>query len=179
MFEKIRPITWGIVLSCVAILITFFTGMWMGLDEGGIREGFKASGMTVLDSLYNGDEAALDAMVGTAWAVTMRAHVHWAGMGAAALAMCFILLLVKVPNWYKQISSIFLGFGAVVYPLSWWYIAQNLTVLGKAVKDDVHWIAALGIGPIVAGAIAVVAALIYTFFKTGKEAKNTDKSVVA
>lgn len=64
MFEKFRPITWGIVLSIGAILLTVVTGMWMGTNEEGIREGLKANGMPLLDSMYKGDVANLDAMVG-------------------------------------------------------------------------------------------------------------------
>lgn len=169
MFEKFRPITWGMVLSIGAILITVVTGMWMGTNEEGIREGLKANGMPLLDSMYKGDVANLDAMVATSWEVIMRAHVHWAGLGAATLGITLILIVCAVPNWYKTVASIALGLGAIVYPISWFYIAMNLTTLGKASKDDVHLVAAAGIAGIGIGTLAVIAALVYTYFKARKE----------
>ena len=175
MNNKIRPIIPGMLLSMVALGIMILTGMWMGSDEEGIREGLYNAGLPLLDSMYKGDVANLTAMVGKSWDVIMRAHVHWAGLGAATLGITLLLLLVRnVPNWYKSVASIALGAGSILYPASWFYIAMNLTTLGKASKDDVHLLAALGIAGVGIGTLMVVGALIHDYFKKDKSSVDSD-----
>ncbi len=143
--------------------------MWMGTSEDAIIEGWIANGMPLLDSMYKGDMAALEAMAEKDWDVLNRAHVHWAGLAAATLGITLVLIFTKVPNWYKSATSIALGLGAILYPLSWFYIAMNLTTLGKAAKDDVHLLAGAGIAGVGLGTLAVVAALGYTYFTARKQ----------
>ena len=138
MSIKLRPIQWGALISLIAILMCVLFGMIMGADEAGLREAWKNQGMAFLDSFYKGDEAAVDAMVGVAFETYLRAHVHWGAIGAVTLGMSFIFLLIKVPNWYSQVGSIFLGLGALLYPISWYTISIKSWKLVKLQKKEVH-----------------------------------------
>lgn len=144
----------------------------MGTAEESIREGWKAAGEGVLDTMWGGDPAQLEAMIGVAWTCLIRAHLHWGAIGAATVAMSFILLLVKVPDLYKNLSAIFMGLRAIIYPISWLYVANNLTLVGKAAKNDIHWLASIGIGALMIGTAMVIVSLVYSYFKERKEGQN-------
>jgi len=175
--SKVRNFQWGIALSVVAILLSFSAGMWMGTAEDAIRGGWEAAGQSVMATFYNNDPKSLEAMIDTAWTCLIRAHLHWGAIGAATLVMSSMLLRLKIPNWYKSIASIFMGLGAIIYPISWLYVANNLTVVGKAAKAGAHPIAVVGIGTLMVGTVAFFAALIFQNFKDTDSAQDYSKGI--
>lgn len=174
--SKLSKFQWGLALSGIAILLAFLTGAWMGNSEAAIREGWKATaeGAGALAAVWGNDAAKLDSAIATAWTCLMRAHLHWAGIGAATLVMSFILSTIKVvPMWFKQIGSLFMGIGAIAYPISWLNVANNLPMLGKAAaKASGHTAAVIGVGFTIAGTLMFFAALIYQAMKNNEAAET-------
>lgn len=176
MSKFVRTFQWGIALSGVAVLLAFLTGAWMGSSEEAIREGWKAAAQPVLATLWGNDPAKLEAIIGTSWTCLMRAHIHWAGIGAATLVMSAILSRTNVAMWYKQAASIFMGIGAIFYPISWLMVANNLALLGKAAaKASGHTYAVIGVGTVMVGTLMFFGALIYQSVKDNNSAENFTK----
>lgn len=171
--SKVRSFQWGIALSGVAILLSFLAGMYMGTSEDAIREGWQAAAQPVMASMYKNDPAALAAMLDKAWTCLIRAHLHWGAIGAATLVMSSILTRTNVSNLYKKAASIFLGLGAIFYPISWLVVANNLTVLGKGAKAAGHPYAVIGIGTVMVGTLMFFGALIYQSVKNNNSENLT------
>lgn len=72
----------------------------------------------------------------------------------------------------KGIASIFMGLGAIIYPISWLYIAYHVTEVGKIAKEDIQLVAAAGIGFLMVGTVAVFASLIITSIKERKSTQE-------
>lgn len=176
--SKLSKFQWGLALSGIAILLAFLTGAWMGNSEAAIREGWKVAAQPAVATIWGGDPAKLDAAIATAWTCLMRAHLHWAGIGAATLVMSFILSTIKVvPMWFKQIGSLFMGIGAIAYPISWLNVANNLPMLGKAAgKATGHTAAVIGVGFTIVGTLMFFAALIYQAMKNSEAAEASYKA---
>jgi hypothetical protein len=178
--SKLSKFQWGLALSGVAVLLAILTGAWMGTSEDAIREGWTAAAQPVLATLWGNDPAKLEAIISKSWTCLMRAHLHWAGLGAATLVMSVVLSGIKaIPTWYKQIGSLFLGIGAIFYPISWLMVANNLSVLGgPAAKASGHTYAVIGIGGALAGTAMFFIALIYQAMKSNEvSAQDSFKSI--
>lgn len=174
--SKFRNFQWGIALSGVAILLSFLAGMYMGTAEDAIREGWKAAAQPALATLWGNDPAKLEAIIGVAWTCLIRAHLHWGAIGAATLVMSSILTRTNVSDLYKQAASIFLGLGAIFYPISWLTVANNIAILGKAAgKASGHIYAVIGIGTVMVGTLMFFGALIYQNVKNNNSADNLTK----
>lgn len=177
MSKFVRTFQWGIALSGVAVLLSFLTGAWMGASEETIREGWTAAAQPVLASLWGNDPTKLASAISTAWTCLMRAHLHWAGIGAATLVMSTILSRTNVSMMYKQVASILMGIGAITYPISWLMVAFNLPVLGKALgKASGHTYAVVGVGTVIVGTLMFFGALIYQSVKNNESAQNFSKA---
>lgn len=174
--SKVRNFQWGIALSGVAILLSFLAGMYMGTSEEAIREGWKAAAQPVMASMYNNDPAKLEQIISVAWTCFIRAHLHWGAIGAATLVMSSILTRTNVSNLYKQVASVFLGLGAIFYPISWLMVANNIAVLGKAAgKASGHIYAVIGIGTVMVGTLMFFGALICQSVKNNSSDQNFAK----
>lgn len=173
--SKVRTFQWGLALSGIAILLSFLTGMYMGLSEDSIREGWTVAGQSVLGTLYGNDPTKLEGMVDVAWTCLIRTHLHWGAIGAATLVMSSILTRTNVANWYKQAASILMGLGAIVYPLAWLSTANNITLMGKAAKATGHTYAVIGIGTLMVGTVMFLGALIYQGVKNNESAQDSAK----
>lgn len=176
--SKLGKFQWGLALSGIAILLAFLTGAWMGNSEEAIREGWKVAGTAVLANVWGNDPAKLTAAISTSWTCLMRAHLHWAGIGAATLVMSVVLSGIKVvPTWFKQIGSLFMGIGAIAYPISWLNVANNLPVVGKGLaKATGHTAAVIGVGFTIVGTLMFFAALIYQAMKNSEASEASYKA---
>ncbi|AHF08697.1 hypothetical protein [Desulfitobacterium metallireducens] len=176
--SKLSKFQWGLALSGIAVLLAFLTGAWMGNSEDAIREGWTAAAQPALATLWGNDPAKLAGIIDKSWTCLMRAHLHWAGLGAATLAMSVILSGIKaVPTWYKQIGSLFMGIGAISYPISWLMVASNLGTLGgPAAKASGHIYAVIGVGTVVVGTAMFLVALIYQAMKNNEASEGSYKA---
>ena len=61
-------------------------GIAFGLNEDLIKDRLKAEAVSVQDTIYNNDAAAMKAVTDKSWSYMKRAHLHAGGMGTTAIA---------------------------------------------------------------------------------------------
>ena len=71
------------------------------------------------------------------WRYAQRAHFHAGGIAAYSLALLLIILLSKMKDSYKRLSSTLIGIGSL-YPLAWLIIFLMAPHVGRdAAKHNI------------------------------------------
>jgi len=159
----------GVLLSLLALLSGFVLGGVFGRWEPELRRGLRSSGEAVLSERYANSEAALDAAVDGAWESYRRAHEHWAGIGAATLALSLLLAAALGPRTSARWISLALGVGAVGYPCFWLLTGRDAPRLGGVdqAAESLRWMATLTSGLLVLGAAGALVLLSARLFGPG------------
>jgi hypothetical protein len=152
----------GILLALTAILFGFVLGGAFGAFEDVVKGRLEASGNAALATVYQGDEAAKDAVVSKSWEYLKRAHMHGGAIGAAALASIAILLLTTRLGPIARASAPAFGAGAVIYSFFW--LAAGFTAPGMgstgAAKKALEWLAIPGAGLAILGLVGTMVAVM-------------------
>ncbi len=74
----------GLSFSLLAILFGFVLGGVFGSVESSIKKRLDDSGTAVMESVYQGDVAAKDAVVNKSWTYLKRAHLHGGAIGGSS-----------------------------------------------------------------------------------------------
>lgn len=148
-----KSIAAGTCLSLLAILFGFSLGGAFGVIEDSIKKRLDDSGSVVLQSVYEGDVAAKDAVVKKSWDYLKRAHMHGGAIGTAALASIAILILVCRLGLVAQLSALALGSGALLYSLFWLLAGFMAPGMGStsAAKESLWLMAIPGAGLSIVG----------------------------
>jgi hypothetical protein len=155
----------GAALGLLAILYGFGLGIAFGAAEEALKSRLKASAEAARPTYLARAErepdpeaaARADAakVVEKSWTYLQRAHLHAGALGTVALLVT--LLLGGLPAWRaaRSLASVSLGLGALAYPLFWMLAAFRAPELGStsAAKDSLQWLAILGSGLCVLGAV--------------------------
>lgn len=161
-----RPVAFGALLALLSILFGFVLGGGFGLAEDSFKGRLAASGEAALETAYQGDVAAKDAVVAKSWDYLKRAHMHGGGIGSSALAAIAILLLLARPSMLANVSALAYGAGALLYSIFWlWagFIAPGMGGTGAA-KESLQFIAIPGAGLALIGAVGTIIAVATSVF---------------
>jgi len=161
-----RPIAIGACLALLSILFGFLLGGGFGYAEDAFKDRLAASGAAALETAYQGDVAAKDAVVSKSWSYLQRAHLHAGAIGSAALAAIAILLLIARPSTLASLSALSFGAGALLYSIFWlWagFIAPGMGSTGAA-KESLQLIAVPGAGLALIGALGTLICVAGTVF---------------
>ena len=160
-----KPIAVGAIFALLSILFGFGLGIVFGAFEANLKKQLEASGTAALQSVYQGDVAAKDAVVKKSFDYVVRAHLHGGGIGGAALGAIAALILLTSLGLVAQASAVAFGAGALLYSIFWlWagFLAPGLGGTGAA-KEALNFIAMPGAGLAIAGA----AGTLYSVVKDG------------
>ncbi len=141
-----KPMAVGLCLALLTVLFGFALGGTFGLAEDALKTHLKDAGNAVLESAYQGDVAAKDAVVAKSWEYFKRAHLHGGGIGAAATASIVALLLLCRAGAVAQLSALAFGLGGLIYSSYWLWaglIAPGMGGTGAA-KEALFWFATPG-----------------------------------
>lgn len=165
--SSLKPVRIGLVLALLAILYGYLFGIAFGAWEDGMKEDLLTSGQAVLETVYEGDEAALRAAYGQAWAYYKRSHLHAGALGASAVAQILLLTLLAVGPRLKSVTSFLLGFGALGYGMSWWLIGMRGPAMGGVgpARESLEWFAMPTAGACLIGTVLVLAFTLKTVFR--------------
>lgn len=143
-----RLTVFGLFLSLIAILYGFSVGGAFGLAEGAIKAHLKESGSRVLDTVYQGDIAAQEAVVAKAWEYLKRAHLHGGAIGAAGVGVILAMLVLCKPGPLSGWFAVAFGSGAILYSVFWLLAGLIAPGLGStsAAKKALEFIAVPGAG---------------------------------
>jgi len=154
----------GAALGLIAIVFGFGLGGAFGAAEDAIKARLQASaeaaqGLYLAKAAAEADpEAAALAeskkLLEKSWVYLQRAHLHAGALGTVTLAVSLLLGRLTAPWRLKQLASVCLGVGAVLYPLFWMLAAFRAPGLGStgAAKDSLSWLAIPGSGLCLIGA---------------------------
>lgn len=148
----------GIVLSLLTLLFGFSLGGAFGAFEDTIMDSLNASAMTVRDSVYAGDDAAISQLTSKAWTYMKRAHLHANGLGTSTLVLILLLGTFPAGTMVRRAVSCALGAGALGYSSFWLFAARRAPVLGSThdAKESLSWLAIPSAGLLILGLVAVL-----------------------
>ena len=149
----------GIVLALLTLVYGFGLGGAFGAFEDNIKGSLEASATAVKDTVYQGDEAAMNKITGKSWIYMKRAHLHANGLGTAALAIIFVLAGTRASSRVRGVISAALGIGALGYASFWMFAAITAPALGSThdAKEALNWLAIPSAGLLILGLIATLA----------------------
>jgi len=159
--SRVRPALPGLLLAVLTLLLGFGLGITFGLNEDGIRAGWKSSAMAVRETVYKSNDAAIATVNERAWRYMLRAHLHAGGLGASALGLIGVLVLIGAAPAATRAISLGLGAGGLGYSGFWMWAAYRAPLLGStgAAKESLWWLA-MPSSAIVVLATAAVAVLL-------------------
>lgn len=162
---RLRPASLGLVLAVLTIFYGQAMGIVFGLNEDAIKSRLEASATDVRDTVYGGDDVAMNAVVGKSWAYMQRAHLHAGGIGTSALALSILLGLLGTSRLVTAALSTGLGAGGLGYSLFWMWAGFRAPALGGtgAAKESLKWLAMPSSGAVVLATVGVLVVLILTF----------------
>jgi hypothetical protein len=117
---NLKPVRLGLMLALLSILFGYLFGIAFGAWEEGMKDDLRVSGEAVLATVYQGDEAALNKALGSAWTYYKRAHLHAGALGTAAVAQILLLTVLAAGARWKAVTSLLLGAGALGYSVFCW-----------------------------------------------------------
>lgn len=162
-----RTLLAGWILALLAILYGQGLGVAFGAFEDSIKGGLESSAAEVLESVYEGDEAAASQVVNKSWVYYKRAHLHANAMGTTAAVLVLLLTMLGGPVRPRQILAVAVGAGALGYGLFWMLAANRAPGLGStgAAKETLAWLALPSAGLSIAGSAGTLVFLVWRALK--------------
>jgi len=155
--REARAVLPGILLAICTLLFGFGLGVVFGLNEDAIKSRLAASATEVSVTVYKGDATASKAVLDKSWTYMQRAHLHAGGLGATAIALSLVVVLLGVGPLYARLTASALGLGSLGYSVFWLWAGFRAPGLGGtgAAKESLAWLAIPASGLVVAGTVAV------------------------
>jgi len=161
----------GACLALFTMLGGFLLGVAFGAKESSIKARLDNSGTAALQSVYEGDVAAKEAVVQKSWVYLKRAHLHGGAIGAAAIGTIIALILLCRLDMIAKLSALALGSGALLYSLFWLFAGIASPGLGSTsvAKESFAFIAIPGAGLCVLGMLGTIYSVVRSnFFRSGE-----------
>lgn len=161
--DRVRAVLPGLLLATLTLLLGFGLGVVFGLNEEAITSRLAASAAAAPAAVYNGDAAAVKAVLAKSWTYMQRSHLHAGALGTTAVALAMILVLLGIRPMAARVISLAAGGGGLGYSLFWVWAGARAPGLGStgAAKESLSWLAIPSSGLVVAatGAVAVLLVL--------------------
>ena len=161
-FCRMRPALAGLFCAVLTLLFGFGLGVVFGANEDAIKSRLKASATEVRTSVYRDDDATIKAALDKSWTYVQRAHLHAGGLGATAVALILVTVLLGSRAGWTRAISLGLGIGGLGYSVYWLWAAFRLPPLGNSslAKESLEWLAMPSSGAFVLSTVAVAGLLI-------------------
>jgi len=169
---QLRPAATGLVLAILTILFGQFMGIVFGLNEDAIKSRLEVTAVQVRDTLYKGDEAAMEEVRSKSWTYMKRAHLHAGAMGTTAVVLILLVGILGVSQVTTRVVSLALGGGGLGYSIFWMWAGFRAPGLGgtEAAKESLRWLAMPSSGAFVVASVAVLVLIVMTLVKSRPEA---------
>ncbi len=151
---SVKPVAVGLILALLALLGGELHGMAFGAKEDAIKSYLENTAKANEATL--GSKSKVEKAAGGAWKYLKRAHIHFMGLGTAALALVVVVALSPVADVMKMVVSTLVGLGAFIYPLFWTLAGLKSAEVGKhAAKESLELLAQAGAGASFLGLLGV------------------------
>jgi hypothetical protein len=114
--SRLHPALPGLFFALLTLLFGFGLGIVFGANEDAIKSRLAASAAEVSETVYQGDEEQMTAVLGKSWTYMKRAHLHAGSLGGIAVALTLLIVLLNTPSAWTRVISLFSGFGPVSAP---------------------------------------------------------------
>ncbi len=168
----------GLLLAVSTLLFGYLLGAVFGLNEDLIKSRLADSAQAVLAATYNGDNAAAKAVVDKSWAYMQRAHLHAGGLGASAVALIAIVVMLDVRATAIRLVSLALGAGGLGYAIFWMLAGFRAPGLGStgAAKESLAWLAIPSSGAVLIATFAVAYFLVRALGRSARTSARRETS---
>ncbi len=175
MLKNCQPVTYGILLGVLTLIIAEFMASSFGMYEKDIKAALfqealeHTKGVVVkghedesdLPNVVFKDRKEAKKVAAKAWEYLKRAHFHGEGMGVIAIALCLVIAHTLLKDIFKKLLSIMIGLGALGYPFSWFYAGTYMVDKGKhAAKAEIHPLAVSSVSLYLGGLILIFCLLL-------------------
>ena len=162
----------GVFFALLSLLFGFGLGGVFGAAEDSIKDHLEGQGRAVFETVYNGDQAKMDATRSKSWTYFKRAHLHATAIGTAALAMILLLACIGEVGRLEQVGGALLGIGSLGYSSFWMFAGLLAPGLGStgAAKEALRWLAVPTSGACIVGLILV----LFLFGKAAFAERSSD-----
>ncbi len=139
------PMKLGVLLAILTVLYGFGIGIMFAEFEDQVKDSMKEDAASVLDTAYNGDTDFMNSTLSKSMNYLLRAHIHANGLGIGALVLIIGMILLTPVSKLRDLSSLFLGIGALGYSTFWMITGFLAPGMGgiKQAKGAVGWYAML------------------------------------
>ncbi len=175
--RSLKPALPGLLFALLTILYGFGLGILFGLNEDLIKLRLAASAEAVRDVRYQGDQAAIDAVLEKSWTYMKRAHLHAGGLGTSAIALTLLVVLLGTPSRWTFAISLALGVGGLGYSVYWLVAGFRAPGMGgtSIAKESLAWLAMPSSGLVVSGTAATVVLMLTKIFsKNARAGRSLD-----
>lgn len=153
----LRPVLPGLLFGVLTLLFGFALGVVFGLNEDAIKSRLAASAESVRVTVYQDDAGAIKGVLDKSWSYMQRAHLHAGSLGAVAVSLTIVLVLMGARPVVARVLSLCLGVGALAYAVFWMWAGVRAPGLGSTglAKESLAWLAIPSSGMVVAATVAV------------------------
>jgi hypothetical protein len=162
----LRAVLPGLLLGTLTLLFGFGLGIIFGLNEEAITDRLAASAAAAPAAVYHQDSVAMKAVLAKSWNYMQRAHLHAGALGAVAVGLSLVVVLLGTRAPLAGAISFGLGAGGLGYSVFWLWAGFRAPGLGStgAAKESLKWLAMPSSGLVVVGTVAVAGLLIHALF---------------
>ena len=159
---RLRPALPGLLLATLTLLFGFGLGVVFGLNEDAIKSRLSAAAAAAPAAVYQQDAAKVKAVLDKSWVYMQRAHLHAGSLGAVAVVLTLLAVLLGTRPLMTRAISIGLGAGGLGYSIFWLWAGFRAAALGStgAAKESLAWLAMPSSGAFVVATTAVFVLLI-------------------
>ena len=163
--HPLRPVLPGLFLATLTLIFGFGLGVVFGLNEDAIKSRLSASSAAAPVAVYQRDQAAEKAVLEKSWVYMQRAHLHAGSLGAIAVALTILVVLLRTGPSLARAISLGLGAGGLGYSVFWLWAGFRAPALGStgAAKESLAWLAIPSSGLVVAATAAVAVLVLLAF----------------
>jgi hypothetical protein len=162
--EALRAALPGLLCAVGTLLFGYGMGVVFGLNEDLIKSRLSDAAAAVNATIYHGDQAAVKSVLDKSWVYMQRAHLHAGGLGASALGLTLLVVLLQTSLWRTRLISLGLGAGGLGYSIFWLLAGFRAPSLGStgAAKESLAWLAIPASGSVVIATVAVAVLVVMT-----------------
>lgn len=163
----LQPALVGLLFATLTLLFGFGFGIVFGLNEDAIKSRLSASAVAVSESVYQDNTEAIDAVLAKSWTYMKRTHLHSGGLGATAIGLILVTVLLGTTPRRTRWIAIGLGAGSLGYSVFWLWAGWRAPALGStgAAKESLKWLAMPSSGAVVLATLAVFVLILMAIAK--------------
>lgn len=159
---RLRPALPGLLLATLTLLFGFGLGIVFGLNEDAIKSRLSAAAAAAPAAVYQQDAAKIKGVLDKSWVYMQRAHLHAGSLGAVAVVLTLLVVLLGTRPLMTRVISLGLGAGGLGYSTFWLWAGFRAAALGStgAAKKSLEWLAMPSSGAFVIATSAVGVLLV-------------------